>query len=126
MNSKEETPSSQFLKRLFKLGSGYQQLLELRNKKMMFNFTLPELIRYYGGENLFRGYRIRFPENLEWANKYMEDIGPHNRGSSLSFKEKMKPENGRSTVYPRHWVSTLLDENGLPYHLALGLSVLTV
>jgi hypothetical protein len=129
MNSKKETPSSPFLKRLFKLDPNYPQLLELRDKGMMFDFTLMELIRCYGGENLFRNYHIRLPENLEWANKYMVDAGSkgrHSRGSALSFREKMKPESVRSSKYPHRWVSTLLDENGLPYHSPLGLSMPTV
>lgn len=123
-NNLKTVPSNDEMRKMFSLDSSLKAIYMLRNLGLAFNFTMPEMVGYYELEYLgFRNGFFHPPEHLEWSTRYLSEVVSGARGCKISWCKRTSPESARSSNYDRYWVSTLKDENSLPYCFPLGLHI---
>jgi hypothetical protein len=111
-NNLKAVPSTVEIKKRFKLSLDVKPLYTLRK------------LGYYGLDYLgARTGTFRPPKHLDWSKECLSEMTNGTYGSKLPLYKKIMPENARNSAYDRRWVSTLKDENGLPFCLPLGLHI---
>jgi hypothetical protein len=122
-NNWRRIPSTTCIKKRFHFSGDCTILYTLRDKRLIFNVTVADIIKFYGVDFLGCRYR-RFnpPSRLEWLHQYLDDIkgSGGNGGSVLSLKNKL--EFSRSPTYPRHYIA-LMEICGKPCYYPLGLHI---
>jgi hypothetical protein len=123
-NNFKAVPSTVEIKKRFKLSLDVKPLYTLRKLGLAFNFTIPEMAGYYGLDYLgARNGTFHSPKHLDWSKECLSEMTNGTHGSKLPLYKKIMPENARNSAYDRRWISTLKDENGLPFCLPLGLHI---
>lgn len=119
-NSMQKTPSSRNIREKFNLGDNFYGFEKLKRMGMLFNFTIPEIVVFYGLEILgylwSRGFDPVPP--LEWLQPYL-----NSHESLLSWKRKIKDPRA-PRYYPRLYVGLLELEDRKPCYSSLGLHIL--
>lgn len=126
-NSFRAIPSSMEIKKKFNLPTNHIVFRPICYEEMAFSVTIPEIVRHYGTEYLGK-HMSHFspPDHLKWLKLYLEEPSKDRgkgKGGALSWDEKIRPENVRSTVYPIYWVALLKHENDKPCYEPLGLHI---
>jgi hypothetical protein len=104
-----------------RITKGLAQLLYL---DILLEVTIPELADSFNIERNRGNWKYVLPGNLKWLGKYLKgNYMDLQRRSSNTRSLSEKKENFSSPIYERHYISNVLNEQGVPYYGPLHIKV---
>lgn len=123
-NTFKEPPSTKEIRSKFKLHADCNEIYLLKKRRIIFNVTIPDIIKFYGPDYLGLYHSHNLPQHLKWLYPYLNFLsrstGKKGGGGVFSWSEKS--EFSRSLRYSRYWIA-LLELDRVPCYHPLGLHI---
>jgi hypothetical protein len=103
-----------------------RRLQSLLDIDVIVKVTIPELANALGAKRIRGVWEYCLPDRFKWLGGYLEkNYMEFSRSSGGTLSLEGKIESFDSPFYERHYISNVLDRNGIPYYAPLNLHVKT-